>query len=58
MVIFFLDDFNGFDQAVLQEQEWQIVVKYLDCKQRNDRQYQKRDGHFTDPLAALNLLIR
>ena len=56
--IIIVADFNGFDGNVLRQDEWQIVIKYLDCQRQNDRRYQKAGGIFDKPLEALNLLIR
>lgn len=57
-MIFLPDGAIGFDEKVLIETPWQTVLKYLQCHEKNDKDYMLATGQFTDPLEALNLLIK
>jgi len=47
----------GFDKQVLQKHQWQIVLKYLDCHQKNDASYAISEKPFTSQSDALQLVL-
>ena len=53
-----LEDFIGFNETTFKSNEWQTVLKYLQCYEKGDETYKVADEPFTDHLAALGLLLR
>ena len=51
-------DYIGFDLTVLQQDEWQIVLKYLQCDVKEDYTYTLSRTKIVDPYEALGLLLR
>ena len=50
--------FIGFDKNVLELEEWQTVLKFLDRHKAGDAHYSIGKEKFTSPKQALELLIR